>query len=225
MKHYNQEHYNYFKQHLSFNESWAGNNIKNWWNDVTDDSPCNLPSAKLARKGLKALCKDSTYSDEECLGAIMAWGGQNRMHGKTLFSRKDEILPIVAEMRSSSIDHLGAYKAFDDIWQKKQALGMGAAYFTKLIFFCEPRHQGFIMDQWTSKSTNMLCDENIIDLTNDGFVTKNNDSNTYNKFCNAVQGIATNLNTSAERIEMAMFSQGRHTPAAWRQYVVKNWGN
>jgi hypothetical protein len=219
---HNPTHFNIFKNNLSFNEGWAGNNVKNWWNYVTDYEECNLYSQKLNRKELKELCSNKAFSTKECLGAVMAWGSQNRKHGKMLFSRFDEIEPIIEELRGGRLDYIAAYKKFDEVWQKEKPLGMGAAYFTKLIFFCEPNHQGFIMDQWTSKSVNLLCDKNIIHLVQ-GYVSKKNDHHTYGQFCNIIQNIAEDLDLPAENVEIAMFSQGGHKKAKWRQYVVDNY--
>jgi len=219
---YHSEHYNAFQENLSSNEDWPGNNIKAWWNYVTNNAPSNLPEKRLSRYELKKLCQNNKYSAEECMGSVMAWGGQNRKHGQTLFSRKDEIIPIVQNMRNGHLDHISAYKNFYEIWKQNKPLGMGAAYFTKLIFFCEPSHEGFIMDQWTSKSTNLILGRNVIQLTNN-IVNKKNDHITYDTYCKFVQEIAKDLKESAEYIEIGMFSKGGRTKSAWRQYVVDNW--
>lgn len=225
MPQFHKKHLNIFKANLTNDQDWAGHDVRKWWDYVTNKRKCNLPSEKLTRQALKEFChKDSKYTDEECLGAVMAWGGQNRKHGQTLFSRKDEVLPIIADMRTSSINHLQAYKAFDYLCQQDKKLGMGAAYFTKLIFFCEPSHRGFIMDQWTAKSTNLLCCEQVIHLQA-GYVSKKNNGDKYEYFCKVVEDLAKRLNTSAEHIEMSMFSKGGRNKAPWRQYVVDNWVN
>jgi len=99
------------------------------------------------------------------LAAVMAWGGQNRKYGVMLFDRFDEIQPIISGIRQGELNYLEAYNEFYKVWLKPERLGMGAAYFTKLIFFCEPDHKGYIMDQWTSKSINLLTGEEIVHLT------------------------------------------------------------
>lgn len=218
---YQKNHYAAFSQSIYTQEGWVGNNLKNWWEDVTNDAS-NLPSSKFTRQELKELCRNRSFSNKECLGAVMAWGGQNRKHGRIVFSRFDEIEPIIDDMRSSRIDHVQAYKNFDEIWKKRKPLGMGAAYFTKLIFFCEPSHQGFIMDQWTSKSTNLLCDKAVIHLSQ-GYVSKKNDFQTYVQFCAVISDIAKRLDISPENIEMSMFSSGGRKKEKWREYVVKNY--
>ena len=150
----------------------------------------------------------------------MAWGGQNRKHGITLFDRFAAIQPIIADMRSGRITHLEAYKRFDVIWKQPGNLGMGAAYFTKLIFFCEPSHTGYIMDQWTSKSVNLLTGKDVVYLTTAGYVKKKNTVENYQRFCKYIEKLASKLYTSGENVEIAMFSKGGRKKGPWRQYVV-----
>lgn len=221
-------HYDIFVQHLASataEEQWVGFNIKNWWNYVEPRlslqyPETNLPNDKVTRTQLKEFCHaDSGVSDIECAAAVMAWGGQNRKHGITLFNRFSEIQPIISDMRKGNITHLEAYKRFDDIWKQPQNLGMGAAYFTKLIFFCEPSHKGYIMDQWTSKSVNLLTGNDVVYLTA-GHVNKKNTASNYQNFCEYTEKLASKLSTSGENIEIAMFSKGGRKKWPWRQYVV-----
>lgn len=221
---YNQEHYLFFKKNLYVQTGPVGNNVKNWWDFVTKSEGCNLPSLSLTRAQLKDICRNPSFSDKECLGAVMAWGGQNRKHGEILFGRFEEIKPIISDLRNEKIDYITAYKEFDFIWKGPKSLGMGAAYFTKLIFFCDPKHQGFIMDQWTSKSTNLLCDRDMIHLTQ-GHVDKRNDYQTYSQFCEIVRDLGMKLNREAEHIEMSMFSKGGRKKGEWRAYVLASLDN
>jgi len=222
MTKFHQEHYGEFKKSIVLDETWASKNIENWWKYVTGEKNSKLPQGNITRQTLKEICRGNQYTDKECVGAIMAWGGQNRKHGHILFSRMDEITPIINAMRHDLISHVEAYDKFDQIWQLKEPLGMGAAYFTKLIFFCSPKHNGYIMDQWTSKSVNLLCDEAIVQLTS-GYVSKKNNSQIYQKFCNIIEEISKDIKGPAENVEMAMFSKGGRNKAAWRQYVVDHY--
>lgn len=206
-------------------EQWVGFNIKKWWEYVSprlnfEHPQTNLPDGKMTRSQLKNLCnKNSEATDLECVAAVMAWGGQNRKHGITLFNRFPEIQPIISDMRGGKISHFEAYKRFDDVWKKPENLGMGAAYFTKLVFFCEPSHRGYIMDQWTSKSVNLLANKDIVHLTA-GHVNKKNTVENYTNFCAYTENLASELNTSGENVEIAMFSKGGRKKWPWRQYVV-----
>ena len=217
-----------YKDEVLVEEQWIGYNIKNWWQWVKkytekEFPEGNQPDGKLTRNQLKRLCsKDSHYADWECLAAVMAWGGQNRKHGVTLFNRFDEIQPLIHDMRHGILSSQEAYSEFYKVWMKPEKLGMGAAYFTKLIFFCEPSHKGYIMDQWTSKSINLLSGEKIVHLIS-GHVSKNNTMETYKKFCALTDQIGDELGHKGEEIEIAMFSKGGRKKWKWRDYVVKEY--
>mgnify|MGYP000005039375 CR=1 FL=1 len=224
-----EEHLEVFCRHLpdaTKKEQLVGFDIKKWWGDVSPQLDKNypvteLPQGQMTRTQLKELCQfESGWRDWECAVAIMAWGVQRRNHGVMLFNRFKEIEPIIRDMRSDILTPFDAYKRFDQIWKQPKPLGMGAAYFTKLIFFCEPSHNGDIMDQWTSKSINLLTGENIVYLSDAGQVNKWNCVKNYETYCSYVKELASKLNTSSEEIEIAMFSKGGKKKAGWRQYVV-----
>ena len=221
-------HKDIFVQHFACataEEQWVGYNINNWWGYVSPrlvqkHPEINLPDEKMNRTRLKEFCHtDSGASDIECAIAVMAWGRKNRKHGITLFNRFAEIQPIIRDMRHSKVTHLEAYKRFDDIWKQPQNLGMGASYFTKLIFFSEPSRKGYIMDQWSSKSVNLLTGRDIVYLTN-GYVNKKNTADNYQLFCEYIESLAFRLGTSGENVEIGMFSKGGRKKWPWRQYVV-----
>jgi len=50
--------------------------------------------------------------------------------------------------------------------------GCGPAFFTKIMFFFSSNLRCFIMDQWTSRSINLLLGENLIKLDNKITVNK-----------------------------------------------------
>ena len=218
------EHYQKFKDCIVFQETWPSPNIQSWWKHVTGQENGRFPKSDVTRQSIKELCSDKKFSDEECLGAVMAWGRQNRRHGRMLFLRKNEVLPIIGAMRHGEIDPVEAYESFYQIWRGGKPLGMGAAYFTKLIFFCVPGHRGYIMDQWTSKSINLLRKTPLVHLIS-GHVSKKNGKEVYAQFCNLVDEIAEELGVTGEHIEVAMFSKGGRRKAAWRRYVVNHFKN
>ena len=101
---------------------------------------------------------------------------------------------------------------------------MTAAYFTKLIFFCPRQHDGYIMDQWTSKSVNLIFDEKIVDLSKAGFVTDTNNADKYERFCRCIEELGEAAGWEPEETELRIFSEGRGR-GAWRNYVIENWRN
>ena len=216
-------HYRKFRELMTVSQSWVGSDISKWWVQVVgNNSPKldSLPYSRLTRDQLKEFCQEDS-SDLECLGAIMAWGGQNRSHGRRLFSSPDEVVGVIHSLRAGELNRKAAYSAFYDLWLKGKSPGMGAAYFTKLIYFLLPNNDGYIMDQWTSKSINLILGRSLVDL-NHGHVSKKNAADTYEKFCVEVERIASDLKMSAEDVEMAMFSKGGRNKEPWRNYVVEH---
>lgn len=210
---------------MSFEQIWSGSNVNTWWNQVVGRRSGyleSLASAKLNRAQLKTLCQTTSgATSEECLAAVMAWGGQHREHGRRLFSNPSKVLEVVNEVRCGQLDRQEAYKNFYRLWIDGNSPGMGAAYFTKLIFFLLPNHDGYIMDQWTSKSVNLILEKPLVHLNN-GYVSQKNNYLVYEEFCRTIEQIAQSNGNSPEDIEMAMFSSGGKNKAAWRQYVVNN---
>lgn len=110
---------------------------------------------------------------------------------------------------------------------------MGPAYFTKLIYFLNQNDDipGFIMDQWTAASVNLLFEDSVVLTRFSEFTFKNGrkisfetvtDQNTqenYKKFCECILELAKRLNESPDNVEEKLFSEGRGK-GEWRQYVV-----
>ena len=102
---------------------------------------------------------------------------------------------------------------------------MGPAYFTKLICFVNPNLKGYIMDQWTSKSINLLFENNIVALTNSGHVKDTNSASVYEEFCSKIECLAELLKLNPIDLEENLFSNGGVNKGKWRQFVVDNWSN
>ena len=69
-------------------------------------------------------------------------------------------------MLEQNLCRVGAYKQFHRLVNEKKLTHMGPAYFTKLIYFLGSKQNGYIMDQWTARSMNLLrkCDKYKIRL-------------------------------------------------------------
>ena len=100
---------------------------------------------------------------------------------------------------------------------------MGAAYFTKLIFFCSPKHDWYIIDQWTSKSVNLISEKKLVKLTNGGHVSDANDASTYIEYCEFIENLSLMGGWCREDTEKRLFSFGGKKKGAWRSYVIENW--
>lgn len=205
-------------------QTWVGATIKSWWDYVVGDVPTNLPDARLNREELKKIAQhDSGFGNAEVFGAVKAWGGMNRQHAQLSIMKIDGISDVIEGLRTNKLSRSEGFSQFHLMRMNKNLPGMTAAYFTKLIFFCSPSHDGYIMDQWTSKSVNLLYDDQTVRLSSKGFVTDKNDADIYELFCQRVEGIARHLNCSPEEAEVRMFSAGRGK-GRWRNYVKAHWG-
>lgn len=204
-------------------KNWNGINAVNW-GDYFYNGNLNISlNIKLTRTELLNSEFIKELSNEELAIAILSWGGMNREHGKSLFQHK-EWLKLVDDMRNGKIkSREEAYNLFQNLRNENKLTGMGPAYFTKLICFVNPKLKGYIMDQWTSKSVNILCDQQIIKLAKSGSVTDKNDSNTYEKFCLLIEDLANELNLRPLNMEEQLFSSGGIHKGAWRNYVVNNY--
>lgn len=240
----NESHLSVLKSTTSNTEGWLGTAPKSWFDWVQRNATnqtaidkfnsSNLPSAQVSRTQLKSMVRTSQIDTLSCCIAILAWGGMNRQHGVRLFSSGTEWLSIAEEIRQGALTRAQAYQKFAELRNTKKLPGLGPAYFTKLIFFLMPdgKMTGYIMDQWTSVSVNLLFKQVIVhtsvqkNFKDDGsfkaseFVMDSNSHIQYEHYCQAVEWLAKNLNISPERTEEMMFSEGRGK-GVWRNYVIE----
>lgn len=198
--------------------------LKEWYKRVFDKENNSLYDKPLDRKYLKEICRaDSGKTNSECLMSIMAWGYTNPRNdthnAKSLFENPEsvEIVErIIGELRRGEIWYLHAYEKFYKAknGELNKIKGLGVAFFTKLIFFCDPKHEGYIMDQFASKSVNLLMDTEIVLITKEGYVKKENTADNYEKFCDTIKSLASRLDWKPDEVELALYSDG-----GWRKYV------
>jgi hypothetical protein len=133
---------------------------------------------------------------------------------------------LIEDLRNKKIKtREEAYTLFTVLRKSNKLKGMGPAYFTKLICFVNPELKGYIMDQWTSKSINLLFENKTVDLTNSGHVADKNSASVYEDFCFKIEYLADLLNLKPIDLEENLFSNGGVNKAKWRQFVVDNWNN
>lgn len=193
-----------------------------------------LLSTKLNRSHLFSLVADERVNTLSCVISILAWGGMNRKHGEKLFSTDFLWLETAEKIRKGELDRKDAYREFELLKSKNKIPGMGPAYFTKLIFFLMPArsNRGYIMDQWTSASVNLLSDKKMVltymyklinKKSKDKYyeiVLNTNTSDNYEKFCVFVELVANKLEIRPDQAEQMMFSKGRGE-GAWRNYLIE----
>lgn len=211
--------------------SWiASRRPRSWGRQVGASAQvCDqLPEERIDRAEVKRICADREASAEQCFVAIMAWGGMRVDHGRRAWAIRKSWLAIIDDLRAAQLTRREAYGRLTQLRRDHPGCGMGPAYYTKLIFFAAPAHDGYIMDQWTSLSVNLLVDSapTLVALTSGQVrgvrydrVADSNSPETYERFCSAIDQLAQDLSLGAEQIETRMFSQGGKRPGVWRQYL------
>ena len=238
----NKDHYENFKASNLNSTSELGISPASWFSWIRrqnsiDYSPYlvsgNLSVNKVSRAELFAMVKDPNVDTLSCCVSILAWGGMNRKYGSNTLSMYASWIQVAEDVRNGLLDRGQAYEKFATLREQSLTPGMGPAYFTKLIFFLLPTSlpRGFIMDQWTSASVNLLFDRKVIETQiqktrqkNDKvklgeIVSDKNTKENYIKFCEGIELIATDLMKDSACIEEMMFSEGRGN-GVWRNYVV-----
>lgn len=214
-------------------ETWAGGNVLAFANYLSEKGfTLNLsefPNQKLYRKELFEIVQDDTNSTLLCCISILAWGGMNREHALQAFSSWSAWEPIASKIRAGELTRSEAYNAFSKLRRSKMLKGLGPAYFTKIIYFLsKSEYRGYIMDQWTARSTNLLLNAKLIGLVNTTaksgkvsyFVSDKNSADTYENFCLFIEHLAQIYQTTSDLIEMSLFSQG-YGLGEWRNYVIE----
>ena len=215
---------------------WIGHAPRNWAlgvinhhadlnNEDMDDAINILPIKALDRNALSEFILNNEDQTLACVLSILAWGGMHINNGALLLNTRNDWLPLCNAIRHGEHTREEAYRNFMQLRNAGQLRGMGPAYFTKLIYFLHPNHDGYIMDQWTASSINMLCDEAFIDLSPGYYVTDNNTPETYERYCNTIENLSDLLGICPNIVEERLFSSGRqggNPRHYWRQYVIDN---
>ncbi len=221
----NKEAFEILKLSINKFNDWKGINAKDWGKYFYNDDLNIKLDTKITRSELLDSNFIKDLNNEEFAIAILSWGGMNREHGKSLFQNK-EWLELFEKIRSNQITtREEVYALFTTLRKSKKLKGMGPAYFTKLICFVNPNLKGYIMDQWTSKSINLLFENKIVALTNSGHVADKNSSAIYEDFCFKIEFLADLLNLKPIDLEENLFSNGGINKGKWRQFVVDNWSS
>jgi len=206
-------------------KSWNGINAIDWGNYFYDKNLNKSLDSKLTRTELLDQKFLDSLTNEELAIAILSWGGMNREHGKSLFNHT-EWLDIITKMRKNEIkSRKEAYGLFARLRKNKKLKGMGPAYFSKLICFVNPNLKGYIMDQWTSKSVNLLFESKFTFFNKNGNVTDKNTPEIYEDFCCKIEYLADLLKLNPIDLEENLFSNGGVNKGKWREFVVDNWNN
>ncbi|WP_278035802.1 hypothetical protein [Flavobacterium nitratireducens] len=221
----NDVHLKYLIQIGNNDQGYVGNNSLNWGISVLgkDTNLDPFLNRQFNRYELFDYCQNQNNDNLNILIAILSWGGMRRDHGRRLFENENVILEIVGKLRNGNFEtRKQAFDVFRNERKKKILPGLGIGYFTKLICFLSPNLNGYIMDQWVAKSINLLAGYHIVDITNNNWVNDNNDSSTYETFCQHIDNLAEILECSGFEAEKRIFSVGRKK-GKWRNYLIQNY--
>ncbi|CAI2931878.1 protein of unknown function [Aminobacter niigataensis] len=187
---------------------------KEYWHD--HPRAAALPSVALSRQTLREYCAREDICDVQRVMTVTAWGVAREPNRKRIGKVLEPISTLLARARDSGIPRSTAYDRFD------QALiaGLGPAFFTKLIHFCVPPFNGYILDQFTAKSFDILTDQQSSLCSKSGVVPRGRGGQRYEIFCRAIEMLADYRGLSAEQVELDMYA-GRNHP--WRLFVKKRW--
>lgn len=195
-----------------------------------------LPNGPMTRDDLSNFIAQPTTSTRTAIITILCWGhiSSDDLRGYLLSNRKeiDEFEGVVNWIRELKPTRSDAYYVLSKMRQSPQREhwrlhGVGVAYFTKVIFFFtrEYKKPGYIMDQFSSRSANFLCDKTMIKMDSGKVVTDRNTVSNYDSFCECVEQLAKEVSirrketVKPEDIERAMFSS---KSGEWRQYLTTN---
>ncbi len=206
-------------------ETWKGKNPIKWFQNVTEAS-CKRDALNAAgpeamdRGRLFEFCANPTVEAMDIFVAVCAWGGMRVDHGRRAWPLANIWGPAIDELKANCLSNREAYGLFDHIRGEGGLSGVGPAYFTKFIFFVRPDLGGYIMDQWTERSINLLYGTTIkLIRGKDGQYVGKNSPEIYEDFCRKIEDVSGRLNITPEKAEIALFSNGGKRPGAWRKYV------
>ena len=204
------EHLEFLKNVNSLTQGSVGRNALAFGQRTQnmEDLPFGLDKV-FNRADLFEIAKDQNYSNLAVAVAILAWGGMRYDHARVLFSKWGNLDPIIQKLREGVIKtRKEAFEILRVERAKNKLPGLGIGYYTKLICFLNKDLNGYIMDQWTAKSTNLIWGDQLINISNSGWVTDSNDSNVYELFCTRIEELASTLNVTPIEAEERIFSVG-----------------
>lgn len=235
---------------LSGNQA-EGKNLREWYaRGPTEKPDVDLErfGNGLNRLGLIALQADRTIPTLDLCIAILAWGGMHGSNRNHLFKREiGRWLGVANCIRAGQLTRQRAFDAFAELNHNHSLVGMGPAYYTKLIYFLMPREGvgpvGYIMDQWLGCSVNLLYQQEVVWMdkrliwAHEGrgrarrivrkagsSVSPLNTGEHYERFCCAVELLAARMGPgwTPDAAELSLMSSGGHQPEPWRKHVVRH---
>lgn len=220
------QHFQFLKSTEHINQGSVGRNPFLFGSKVQnlEELPKEL-NRQFDRASLIELAGDSSYSDLSTSVSILGWGGMRYDHGSMFYANWNSIKTIIGDLRSGGIkSRQEAFENLRNARAKGIMKGAGVGYFTKLICFLNPNLKGYILDQWTGKSINLLWGDDLVHIVSQsGWVSDKNTPEVYEKFCQRIEQLADSLGVSPLQAEEKIFSKGGRRPGEWRRYLKKHY--
>lgn len=236
----NKIHYEKFKEFVQqtpdLNQGAVGVSPRDFWKTIICDGGITFKGVEVDSKELS----ENKLNREEVLDiienketnfiikiiSIFAWGKMKPENAVRFFGHyhkyKEALEKILTNEEKERMDMFREIK-------KLKLKNCQSPYFTKLLFFftATSNKPGYIMDQWTAKSINMITGELLVKLDKDGYVTGSNKGGDYERFCSIIDDLANHMYDENEyngsQIEQYLFDNGGTKPGKWRAYVDKNY--
>ena len=211
-------------------------------NHLDHDALKHLPGLrshveKPDRAKLFDLVADQKNDTAILCAVILAWGGMRTDHARKLFGKHNKWCQAAEDIRARKLHRKVAYARFQELRRQGATPGLGIAYFTKLIFFLggnATKKPGYILDQWTGCSVNLLTGDPttvLLDTTfvwtspterrSGFFVSDVNDPDRYERYCLTIESLAAELSLTAVETELLLMSQGNGR-GEWRDHVIRH---
>ncbi len=200
-----------------------------------------LPTDQIKRSQVFVLAANAMIDTATVCAAALAWGGMNQRLSPALFSMRGAgWLDVANHIRAGKLDRKAAYEAFAQLRHARKLVGLGPAYFTKIIYFLTPRTENisdppYIMDQWAGCSINLLLSRELVKMNitrlwkpgkdKPDYTYQVSEANTgadYEAFCTAVEALRAEFGRLPDEIDRAMIANGGRKKSSWRQYVISN---
>ena len=145
-----------------------------------------IPDQPVTRNDVAAFCEDRSNPTEACVLLILAWMGHRIDHTKKIWSHRKYWEPSMTKFRRSNDFGRQPDESGRDFYEELQALrrfgrlpGVRPATYTAFIHFLCGNKTLPIMGQWISKSVNIIARMGIVNLTDTGYVSDDNDGERY----------------------------------------------
>lgn len=221
--------------------AWSGKKPYQWAGHVCKVAQMlpGVSNVVLTRSALRSLWRNPQITTEVCVLSTMAWGGMKTNHGHDLWVAKNHWLPLCDEVRQGKHTRRSAFEAFSKLKASGKLPCMGPAYFTKIIFFADPKADGYILDQWTARSVHLLTGQWQWPSVVADYETKKKavsdpsqlrlrvidkvTGTDYEDFCLFVEDVGARLGIHAHQAEEQLFSNGGRQAHPWRTHVMSAW--